>query len=223
MLEAIVREPEQAVSELELLSSVEREQLLVEWNQTAREYPSERSVHELFEGQAERTPEAMAVVYEEQQLTYGELNRRANQLAHYLRALGVGPEVLVGVLMAMRSADAVVALGEATETRWAGPSQYKPSITLDKVRSHPRRTGRRTTSEGVRIVRASRGTNRTRAPTSLRRLEWRAGPKGGVAQASQLITSQPTRLDGLARSVSGVCDDDFGRRLHEGGVAIRAA
>ncbi len=109
MLEAIASEPEQAVAELPLLTEGEREQLLVEWNQTAREYPRERCVHELFEEQVERTPEAVAVVYEDERVTYGELNSRANQLAHYLRGMGVGPEVLVGICVE-RSVEMVIGL-----------------------------------------------------------------------------------------------------------------
>ena len=70
---------------------------MVEWNDTGRNYPKDRCIHELFEEQVERTPEAVAVVFEDQQLTYKALNRRANQLAHYLRKLGVGPEVRVGI------------------------------------------------------------------------------------------------------------------------------
>ena len=64
--------------------------LLVEWNATEAEYPRDKCVHELFEAQAERTPEAVAVVFEDQQLSYGELNARANRLAHHLRGAGGG-------------------------------------------------------------------------------------------------------------------------------------
>ena len=77
---------------LPLLTDAERHQVLYEWNETAAEYPQDQCVHELFEEQVGRTPEAVAVVFEEQQLSYGELNRRANQLAHYLRELGVRPD-----------------------------------------------------------------------------------------------------------------------------------
>ena len=90
-----------------LLTEAERAQQLVEWNQTTREYESEQCIQQLFEAQVERTPEAVAVVYEAEQLTYAELNERANQLAHYLRALGVGPEVLVGICVE-RSLEMVV-------------------------------------------------------------------------------------------------------------------
>ena len=109
LLKGIVEDPDQHLSELPLLSEAERHQLLFEWNETATEYPRDRCVHELFEEQVERTPDAVAVVFEDEQLTYRELNRRANQLAHHLRALGVGPEVLVGICVE-RSLEMVVGL-----------------------------------------------------------------------------------------------------------------
>ena len=80
----------------------------MEWNRTDVEY-RQRSVHEMFEEQAERRPEAVAVEYEGRQLSYGELNRRANQLGHYLRKQGVGPEVRVGICVE-RSLEMVVGL-----------------------------------------------------------------------------------------------------------------
>ncbi|MHC5747096.1 MAG: amino acid adenylation domain-containing protein [Nostoc sp.] len=97
LLEGMVANPQQQLSELSLLTSTERHQLLVEWNDTAVEYPQQQCIHHLFEAQVERTPDAVAVVFEDEQLTYRELNARANQLAHYLRSLGVKPEVLVGI------------------------------------------------------------------------------------------------------------------------------
>jgi len=96
LLEGIVANPERRISELPLLSAAEKHQLLVEWNDTKHEYPKEKCVHELFEEQAERTPDAIAVIFEDQQLTYRELNNRANQLAHYLQKHDVGPDMLVG-------------------------------------------------------------------------------------------------------------------------------
>jgi len=109
LMERIVREPETRIGELEILREAERKQLLVEWNQTAAEYCGDRCVHELFEEQAERTTDRVAIVFESQQLSYRELNRRANQLAHYLKKRGVGPEVLVGVCVE-RSLEMVVGL-----------------------------------------------------------------------------------------------------------------
>jgi amino acid adenylation domain-containing protein len=109
LLESIVADPERCLSELAILTEAERHQLLVEWNDTRRDYPTDKCIHQLFEIQVERTPEATAVVFEKQQLTYRELNRRANQLAHYLRKLGVGPETLVGICIE-RSLDMVAAV-----------------------------------------------------------------------------------------------------------------
>ena len=109
LLRGVAADPDQRLSELPLLSEAERHRLLSEWNETATEYPRDRCVHELFEERAQRTPEAVAVVFEEQRLTYRELNRRANQLAHHLRALGVGPGVLVGICVE-RSLEMVVGL-----------------------------------------------------------------------------------------------------------------
>ncbi len=82
---------------------------MVEWNDTEADYPKDKCIHQLFEEQAERTPDAVAVVYEDQQLTYRELNARANQLAHYLKKLGVGPDVLVGICVE-RSLEMIVGL-----------------------------------------------------------------------------------------------------------------
>src|SRR6476646_8524763 len=97
VLETLANHPQQTISQLSLLTESERQQLLHEWNLTATQSPQEKLVHELFEEQALRRPEAVAARYEEEELTYGELNRRANQVAHYLRTLGVKPEERVGV------------------------------------------------------------------------------------------------------------------------------
>jgi amino acid adenylation domain-containing protein len=107
LLEGIVSNPDQRISDLPILTQAERHQLLVEWNDTAREYPKDKCIHELFEAQAERSPHAVAVVFENQQLSYGELNIKANQLASYLRELGVGPQTLVG-LCVERSLEMVI-------------------------------------------------------------------------------------------------------------------
>ncbi|MEH2382482.1 MAG: amino acid adenylation domain-containing protein [Nostoc sp.] len=96
LLSGIVANPQQRLSELPLLTEAEKG-LLVKWNDTQAEYPKDQCIHQLFEAQVEQTPDAVAVVFEDQQLTYKELNERANQLAHYLRFLGVGAEVLVGI------------------------------------------------------------------------------------------------------------------------------
>jgi amino acid adenylation domain-containing protein len=99
LLTAIVANPEMQISELPLLSPAERQQLLVEWNNTQTDYPRDKCIHQLFEEQVARTPDAVAVVFENEQLTYHELNCRANQLAHYLRSKGVVAEELVGICL----------------------------------------------------------------------------------------------------------------------------
>ncbi len=109
LLLEIVKNPQQKVGEIPLLSVAERHQLLVEWNDTATEYPRDKCIHQLFEEQVEKTPLGVAVVFKKQQLTYQELNQRANQLAHHLQSLGVGPEVLVGICVE-RSIEMVVGL-----------------------------------------------------------------------------------------------------------------
>jgi hypothetical protein len=97
LLEGAVANPEQRIGNLPLLGEEERQQVLVDFNSTAVDYPLNVCLHQFFEAQVERTPDATALVFEEQQLTYRELNSRANQLAHRLRKLGVGPDDLVGV------------------------------------------------------------------------------------------------------------------------------
>jgi amino acid adenylation domain-containing protein len=109
LLDAIVANPQAKLSELALLTPAELHQLLVEWNDTKAEYPLDKCIHELFEVTVERTPNAVAVVFEDQQLTYRQLNQRANQLAHYLRSLGVQPGVLVGICVE-RSLSMVIGL-----------------------------------------------------------------------------------------------------------------
>ncbi len=96
LLQSAVANPETAISELEILDDVERRKLLVEFNETKTVSPG-ACVHELFEQQAARTPDRIAVVFEDQQLSFHELNTRANQLAHYLMSLGVGPEIPVAI------------------------------------------------------------------------------------------------------------------------------
>ncbi|MEG4503826.1 amino acid adenylation domain-containing protein [Microcoleus sp. F6_B4] len=107
--EISVFKPEQQLRSEESLIDAQRHELLVEWNNTTREYPQDKCIHQLFEEQVERTPDAVALVFEGKQLTYRELNAQANQLAHYLQGLGVGPEVLVGICVE-RSLEMIVGL-----------------------------------------------------------------------------------------------------------------
>ena len=109
LLESVVANPDQLISEIEIMSAAERHEVLNVWNQTERKYESGKCVHELIEQQAEQRPNELALVCEQEQVTYAELNSKANKLAHRLRSLGVGPDVPVAICME-RSTDIVVAL-----------------------------------------------------------------------------------------------------------------
>src|SRR6185503_5200278 len=104
VLEAMAHAPHQRVGDLALLTEVERMELLEQWNDTGRDFPSAACVHRLFEAQARRNPAALAVSSAGTQITYGQLNERANRVAHRLRELGVGAEVRVGICT-MRSVE----------------------------------------------------------------------------------------------------------------------
>ncbi len=109
LLEGIVSNSHQRISELPILTSAERQTLLVDWNKTEVDYAQAACIHHLFEAQVEKTPNAVAIGFENQQLTYRELNNRANQLAHHLQNLGVKPDTLVGICM-RRSIEMVVGI-----------------------------------------------------------------------------------------------------------------
>ncbi|MBV4456047.1 non-ribosomal peptide synthetase [Pseudomonas azadiae] len=109
LLQAMLEGGQQRLGQLAMLDATERQQQLHDWNATARDYPLQLCVHQLIEAQAARTPDAAALVFAEQRLSYAELNRRANRLAHRLIEAGVGPDVLVG-LAVERSIDMVVGL-----------------------------------------------------------------------------------------------------------------
>jgi amino acid adenylation domain-containing protein len=109
LLEAIVARPETRLADLPLLTDAERALLLRAWNQTQTPYPEDECLHRLFERQAELTPEAIALVFKDERISYRELNRRANALARRLRDLGVRPEMLVGIMLD-RSVEMMVAV-----------------------------------------------------------------------------------------------------------------
>ncbi len=109
LLASVIAKPEAAIGELEILSECDRNQLLIEFNNTQTHYPKDLCIHQLIEQQAARTPEQTAVIFENQQLTYAQLNTRANQLAHHLQSLGVGAETVVA-LCVERSLDMLVGL-----------------------------------------------------------------------------------------------------------------
>jgi len=109
ILKGIAADPERPISELPLLDDTERQEILVQWNETACEFPEDQCIHHLFELQARSNSEATAAIFEDQRISYGELNRRANQVAHCLSQRGVGPDVLVG-LCVERSLELLVGL-----------------------------------------------------------------------------------------------------------------
>jgi len=109
LLAAVVENPNLRLSDLPLLAEAERKQLLTEWNHTAEAYSSDKCIHQLFEQQAEKSPDAVAVIFGQESMSYRDLNVRANRLANRLRELGVGPEVRVG-LLAERSFDMVTGI-----------------------------------------------------------------------------------------------------------------
>lgn len=109
LVTGLATNPAQPVLQLPLLAEVERQQILVDWNQTATPFPDEQTLPQLFEAQVARTPSAVAVVHGHQTLNYDTLNRKANQLAHYLRRYEVGPDVLVGISLE-RSPELIIAM-----------------------------------------------------------------------------------------------------------------
>ncbi|MEG4227988.1 amino acid adenylation domain-containing protein [Microcoleus sp. N9_B2] len=109
LLESAVKSPQIPISQLNILSDRDRHQLLIDFNQTQKDYPTDKCVHQLFEEQAERTPDSIAVVFESEQITYRELNDRTNQLAHHLQNLGVEPEAIVGICVD-RSLETIVGM-----------------------------------------------------------------------------------------------------------------
>jgi amino acid adenylation domain-containing protein len=111
LLEAAVGDPDRHVNDLPLLPEAERHQVLVDWNRTAADYPLDRCVHQLFQEQAGRTPDAVAAVFRDQKLTYRGLDERSNRLARHLQKLGVGPNVMVGIAVESSLETAVGLLG----------------------------------------------------------------------------------------------------------------
>src|SRR5260370_19984325 len=150
--EGIAADPKQRLSALPLLKDAERKQLLVEWNDTRADYPKAKCLHQLFEDQVQRAPEAVAVAFADEQLTYRELNQRADGLAAELRALGVGPDVrvalcvqrvlemMVGLLGILKAGGCYVPLDPAyPKERLAfmlEDSQAPLVVTQDRLQAH---------------------------------------------------------------------------------------
>ncbi|MEG4496904.1 amino acid adenylation domain-containing protein [Microcoleus sp. F10-C6] len=111
LLEGMAANQNQRLALISLLTAAELHQQLVEWNNTHKDYPKDKCIHQLFEEQVEKSPDATAVIFEDTHLSYKELNRRSNQLAHRLRKLGVGPDVLVGICVERSLSMLVAVLG----------------------------------------------------------------------------------------------------------------
>ncbi len=131
LLENVAAAPEAPVGEIGLLSADERQRVLTEWNRTARDHDRTRCLHQLFEAQVDRSPDATAVVFEGRSLSYRELDHRANRLARHLRSLGVGPDVLVGVHVE-RSLELVVAI-QAVHKAGGAYVPLDPAFPADRV------------------------------------------------------------------------------------------
>ncbi|HYX27924.1 MAG TPA: amino acid adenylation domain-containing protein [Pyrinomonadaceae bacterium] len=131
LLNAVVSDPAKAITDVELLTAKERNQLLVEWNSERMPYPEAAVIHELFEAQAELTPDALAVEFAGERLTYRELNARANQLAHYLIKRGVGSHSMVGIHLD-RSFEMVIAILGALKTG-AAYLPLDPAYPRDRI------------------------------------------------------------------------------------------
>ncbi|WBQ08271.1 non-ribosomal peptide synthetase [Kribbella sp. CA-293567] len=155
-LEQVVASPDRAVGDVELISAEERRKVLVDWNQTSTPIDT-RSLADLFEAQVRRTPQAVALRYEETELTYAELNRRANQFAHHLIAEGVGPEQVVGLALP-RSIELLVAMYAVVKTGAAylpidlGYPGERIAFILDDAAPALLITDRGVAPEGVRVL-----------------------------------------------------------------------
>jgi len=191
LLQGCVRDPQCEIEALPLLSDEERQQVLVSWNDTAREYPDDLCMHQLFEASAARNPQAIALVYRDVHVTYGELNERANRLAHYLRRRGVGPDVLVGLCLE-RSIDMAVAL---LGTLKAGGAYLPldPAFPTDRLAMMVRDSG-----APVILTQASLAGRLpdSQAQVILLDLEWprierEADAHGGYASETRRVGSRP--------------------------------
>lgn len=132
LLRGFLKDPEQSISVLPVLTAAERHLIVDEFNDTTRDYPTEKCVHQLFEAQAKKTPNAVAVIYEDQHLTYRELNQKANSIAHRLRELSIGPDSLVG-LCVERSVEMITGIFAILKTG-AAYVPLDPSYPVDRLK-----------------------------------------------------------------------------------------
>ncbi|HET7232330.1 MAG TPA: amino acid adenylation domain-containing protein, partial [Longimicrobium sp.] len=132
LLEQAAEEPSRCISELELLGAAERRMLLEEWNQTDEAYPAGRCIHQLVEAQVARTPDAEALIFDRQSLTYRELNERANRIAHHLLRLGVRPDSRVGICL--RRGPELIAAMLGVLKAGAAYAPLDPAYPVDRLR-----------------------------------------------------------------------------------------
>ncbi|MEK8146059.1 AMP-binding protein [Streptomyces sp. M10(2022)] len=139
VLASVVAEPAARISDVQMLSEAEQHQLLVEWNDTAVPFPDDQCIHQLVEAHTAKQPDATALVFDDQHLTYAQLNAKANQLAHHLRTLGVGPDTLVGLCLD-RGPDMITSL--LAVLKQAAPTSPRPRIPHRTPRVHAHRHSR---------------------------------------------------------------------------------
>lgn len=188
LLRSTIEDPQQRVGELRMLSAREEQQLLVEWNDTEAEHSHDRLIHRLFEAQVERTPDAFALIYEAEQLSYRELNNRANQLAHYLQESGVAADSLVAVMME-RSSEMVLALLAVLKAGGAYVP-IDPQYPQERLQYMLEDCG-----AGVLLTRSGLAANRTAAVARVINLE---DERENIAARSEANVSEEIGPDNLA-------------------------
>lgn len=214
---ALESTPEMAVNALEMLPREERDQLLYEWNDTHREYADQKSVPQLFEEQVERTPEAVAVEAEGQQLRYSELNRRSNRLANYLRTLGVRPdtrvaicmerslEMIVGLLAVLKAGGAYIPLdSEYPQDRLQFMIEdSKPVVLLTQPHLQRRFTGMSPSLRVLDVTAAAPGSEDEPGSNLSPALDLRAGHAACVMYTSG-STGRPKGIEVAHRSIANL-------------------
>jgi len=183
LLAGIIEAPNRRLGDLAILSESEGRRLLSEWNTTRREYPSDGCLHELFEAQVENCADRVAVVFNGHAVTYGELNCRANQLAHHLRRLGSGPETLIAVLMD-RTVEMIVALLGVLKSGGA-------YLALD-VKSPRERLDFMLRDAGAKIMVTSAGMEDRWAPEIIRVVAPPNSSKAPDAESEEHVESKTT-------------------------------
>jgi len=188
LLEAVAEDADRRLSTVSLLSEAELRQVVEEWNATSAAYPQEQCLHQLFMAQAAKTPDAVAIVHEASELTYAELDRRSNRLAHHLRGLGIGPETIVG-LCVERSPDLVVGLLGILKAGGAY-LPLDPNYPLDRL-------SYMLADAGASVVVTQAGTEARLGEVAVRKVRLDAD-RGEIDCESEAAPSSAVRPDNLA-------------------------